>query len=150
MRTITLLSALAIGALCTHVHASTSPLTGHFIGSGRACYGTLAISNKTISWNTAFSRCKARPFRLTEEDSAEGKRRLTFEFSKISPDCHFQVISLTHDENSGADTGWEATGYADLASYQTDRRSGYTRSAPDMMSCALVRDPGQDRRQGER
>lgn len=125
--------------------ASTAPATGHFTGTGRACYGTLAVATKTISWNTAFSHCKPRPFRLTEETRIDGKRRLTFAFSEIVPACRFQVISLTHDENSGDDSGWEATGYADLASYQADKRSAYTRNAPDMMSCALVRDPQQNR-----
>jgi hypothetical protein len=148
MRKIMPFFALAISVLLTQTHASESSLTGHFIGTGRACYGTLAITQKTISWNTAFSHCKARPFRLAENERVGEKQRLTFEFSDTAPACRFQVISLTHDENSGADSGWEATGYADLASYQTDQRSGYTRNAPDMMSCALVRDSKQDGKRG--
>ncbi|MGJ7918168.1 hypothetical protein ACI48D_22195 [Massilia sp. LXY-6] len=144
MRTITLLSTLAIGSLFAHLHAEPLPLTGHFVGSGRACYGTLEIARESISWNTAFSRCKAHPFRLVEDEQAGAKRRLTFEFSGTASACRFGVISLTHDEHSGEDTGWEATGYADLASYQADKRSGYTSNAPDMMSCALVRAPAPD------
>ena len=143
MRTIKLLSALAIGALFVRAHASTPSLTGNFFGSGRACYGTLQIARETISWNTSFSRCRARPFRLMEDEHMGGKRRLTFELTKTAPACRFRVISLTHDESSVEDTGWEVTGYAGPASYQADKRSAYTRNAPDMMSCALVRDPGQ-------
>jgi hypothetical protein len=140
MYAIKLPFALAIAALSAHVYAGTPPLTGRFVGSGRACYGTLDIARETISWNTAFSRCKARPFHLTAEKS-EGKQRLTFEFTETSSACRFQVVSLTHDETSGAYAGWEATGYADLASYREDKRSGYTRNGADMMSCALIRDP---------
>jgi hypothetical protein len=136
---------LAIGVLFAHAHASTPSLTGHFIGSGRTCYGTLQIARETISWNTPFSRCKARPFHLMEDERAGGKRRLTFELTETASTCRFQVISLTHDESSAEDSGWEATGYADPESYQADKRSAYTRNAPDMMSCALVRDPEQDR-----
>jgi hypothetical protein len=132
---------LAIGALFTHAHASTPSLTGHFTGSGRACYGTLHIAKETIAWNTAFSRCKAQRFHLIDDTQRDGKRRLTFELTKPASACRFQIISLTHDESSGEDTGWEATGYADLASYQDDKRSTYTRNAPDMLSCALIRDP---------
>lgn len=144
MRTTTLIAALGVGVLFAHARASTPPLTGHFVGSGRACYGRLEITRATISWNTAFSQCKARPFRLAEDERIAGKWRLTFAFSETAPACRFQVISLTHEENSGESSGWEATGYADLASYQADKRSAYTRNAPDMMSCALVRDPEQD------
>jgi hypothetical protein len=137
-------TSVLIGA---NASASTSPLTGNFVGSGRACYGTLEIGKETISWNTAFSRCKARPFRLANEEQHEGKQRLTFEFSETASACRFQVISLTHDEKSGPDTGWEATGYADPASYYADKRSAYVRNAPDMMSCALIRDPEKGRSQ---
>lgn len=147
MCTVRLIPALALGVLFAHTHASSTPLTGHFIGSGRACYGTLAIATKTISWNTAFSHCKASPFRLVEEINVDGRRRLTFEFSETAPACRFKVISLTHDENSGEETGWEVTGYADPASYQADKDSAYTRNTPDIMSCALVRDPEQKRKQ---
>jgi hypothetical protein len=146
MPRITTLLALASGVFFSHAHASALPLTGHFVGSGRACYGTLALTQKTISWNTAFSHCKARPFHLVDDGQAGGKRRLAFEFTATASACRFRVISLTHDETSGLDTGWEATGYADLASYQTDKRSGYATNAPDMMSCALVRDPASGKR----
>jgi hypothetical protein len=144
-----LLATLAISVpLGLNAHASTRLPTGDFAGAGRACHGTLAIANGTISWTTTYSRCRARPFRLVDEENISGKRRFTVAFSEAEAACHFQVISLTHNENSGADIGWEATGYADLASYQTDQRSGYTRNAPDMMSCALVRDSKQDGKRG--
>jgi hypothetical protein len=140
---------LAVGILLgPDAQASEPAPTGHFVGSGRACHGTLSISTDTISWTTAFSRCKARPFHLVEDINVNGKRQLTFELSETTAACRFQVISLTHDDNSGDDTGWEATGYADLASYQADKRSAYTKNTPDMMSCALVRDSGQDRKPG--
>lgn len=143
MRAILLFSAIVIGALFTHAHAATPSLTGHYVGSGRACYGTLDITEKAISWHTAFGKCKARPFRLAEDTRTGGKRRLTFELTGSASACRFRVISLTHDDSAGEDTGWEATGYADRASYQADKRSAYTRDAPDMMSCALARDPAQ-------
>ena len=141
------LFTLAIAAFFgAHANASTSSLTGHFVGSGRACYGALEIGKQTISWHTAFSHCKARPFHLVDEGQNGGKRRLTFEFSETASACRFQVISLTHDEGNTPDRGWEATGYGTLASYQEDKRSAFTRNAPDMMSCALIRDPEQDQK----
>jgi len=105
MPKITRLLALAIGVFFAHTHASTPPLTGHFVGTGRACYGTLALTQKTISWNTAFSHCKARPFHLVDDGQAGGKRRLTFEFTETASACRFRVISLTHDETGDTDTG---------------------------------------------
>jgi hypothetical protein len=145
MCTVKALSMFAIAAfLSMNADANTSPLTGYFVGSGRACYGALKIAEKTISWHTAFSHCKAQPFHLVEESRNAGKQRLTFEFSETASACRFQIISVTHDDGSAPDTGWEVTGYANLASYREDKRSAFTRNAPDTMSCALIRDPEQD------
>ena len=151
MCTVRALSMFAFGAcLGANAIASTSQLTGHFVGSGRACYGALEIARKTISWHTAFSNCKARPFHLLEEGQNAGKQRFTFEFSETASACRFQILSVTHDVGSAPHTGWEVTGYANLASYREDKRSEFTRNGPDTMSCALIRDPEHDQKRRAR
>jgi hypothetical protein len=50
------------------VHAEPESITGRFEGTGRACYGTLSIQPKTISWLTPFSQCKSMSYALISQD----------------------------------------------------------------------------------
>lgn len=123
--------------------ADTAPLTGRFLGTGRACYGTLAIHTKTISWLTTFSQCKSVPYKLVERSESAGQLRLTYRFEHPPASCRYRVVSLTHNTAAGEDQGWQVTGYDTEASYSADKASGYTAKDGDIMSCYLVRDPGK-------
>jgi hypothetical protein len=122
------------------VQAEASPFFGRFQGTGRACYGTLAVTAKTISWQTPFSQCKSMPYELIERASREGKMRMTYRL-KPGASCRYTVLTLTHSGTID-DTGWEVTAYGSETSYQTDKSSGYKTRSEDMLSCRLVRDDG--------
>lgn len=130
---------------CLAARAAEPPFTGRFLGTGRACYGTLAVRSKTISWLTSFSQCRDLPYELVARDDGGGRLRLTYRFTRGAPACRYQLISLTHDGSRDQDTGWEVTGYGAAQSYLADKASAYTTHAPDTMSCYLIRDPGQQR-----
>jgi hypothetical protein len=125
---------VAVTAMATE----TGSLTGHFEGTGRACYGTLAIKAKTISWQTTFSQCKAAPFELIEQDRKNGKIRLAYRLKARTPGCRYSILTLTH-AGPASETGWEATGYGSRQSYEADKSSSYKANAADMMSCPLIR-----------
>lgn len=124
--------------------ATEPPFTGRFLGSGRACYGTLAVDATTISWLTSFSQCQAVPVELVERDDSGGALRVTYRFTRGAPSCRFGALSISHDGAKGVNTGWQVVGYASEARFLADKASGYTMNAPDMMSCALIRDPGKN------
>jgi hypothetical protein len=122
--------------------AEIQPLTGRFLGSGRACYGTLAVRSKTISWLTTFSQCKAVPYELIERNEQAGALRVTYRLKQSNASCRYTILSLTHMGPEG-DSGWDVTGYGSEQSYRADKSSGYKSKADDMMSCYLTRDPGK-------
>jgi hypothetical protein len=142
MRTV---AFVLIGASLMAVAASraeTWPLTGRFLGSGRACYGTLAVRTKTISWLTSFSQCKSIPYELIERNQQGEELRVTYRLKLGTDSCRYAVLSLTHT-GSAKDTGWGVTGYGSEHSYQADKASGYSAKDEDMMSCYLTRDSGK-------
>jgi hypothetical protein len=143
MRVITcgfIVTAMAIGGTTV---ADTAPLTGRFLGTGRACYGTLAVRTKTISWLTTFSQCQSVPYKLLERSESSGQLRLTYRFEHAPASCRYRLVSVTHESAAGKDVGWEVTGYGSEGSYNADKSSGYTAKDGTTMSCYLVRDPGK-------
>lgn len=144
MRTLKLAAAAISVAISLGAQAAAPPFTGRFLGTGRACFGTLAVHTKTVSWLTSFSQCQALPVELVERDDSGGALRLTYRFTRGTSLCRFGVLSLAHDESKDLDTGWQVVGYATEASFRADKANGYTRNAPDMMSCYLIRDPARN------
>lgn len=126
----------------TLVLAEASAITGRFVGSGRACSGTLNLSEKTISWQTTFSQCKAAPYQVIEQTNEGNRMRLTVQVNVKASRCLYSIVSLSH-HGTAADTGWEVTGYGKKESYEADKASGYQSRAPDIMSCYLVREPAR-------
>ena len=123
------------------VRAEISPFSGRFQGTGRACYGTLAVTAKTISWITPFSQCKSMGYELVERNSREGQMRITYRLKPGAGNCRYTVLALTHSGTvDGA--GWEVTAYGSETSYRTDKFNGYKTRSEDMLSCPLVRDDG--------
>lgn len=139
----------AAAAFCIFFSVSAqaeTPFTGRFLGTGRACYGTLAVQTKTVSWLTSFSQCQTMPVDLIEQDDSGGSLRQTYRFTRGSTSCRFGVVTLTHDGSKNQDIGWQVVGYPTEASYLEDKARGFSTSAPDIMACYLIRDPGQDAR----
>lgn len=122
--------------------AETSAFTGHFQGTGRACYGTLAIQAHTISWVTPFSQCKSVPYQLIDRNAQKGWTRMIYRLDRQTGSCRYAILALAHT-GPAADTGWEATGYASEQSYQSDKSSHYQTRRQDMMSCYLTLQKGQ-------
>ncbi|SEO53505.1 hypothetical protein SAMN05428959_109159 [Duganella sp. CF517] len=138
---IRLALALCMAAGLT-AQAGEAPFTGRFLGTGRACYGMLAVRTQTISWLTTFSQCQA-PHKLVEHTDSDGHLRITWRFTRIIPGCRYELISLTHDGGPNQDIGWSVTGYGSEQSYLNDKRAGYKAATPDTMSCYLVREADQ-------
>jgi hypothetical protein len=136
-------TGMAIGVTA---YADTPAFTGRFIGTGRACYGTLAVRAKTISWLTSFSQCQSVPYELLERADHGGQQRLSYRLKTGDARCRYSHLSITHDGAAGQDTAWQVTGYASEASYKADKASGYTAKEENMMSCYLIRDPGKTAR----
>jgi len=134
------ISTILVAAIAAK--AKAEPVTGKFEGTGRACYGTLTIQAKTISWLTPFSQCKSMSYALVSQDKQNEQDRITYRLTSRSENCRFAVLSLTHS-GPAENTGWEVTGYGSEQSYLGDKSSGYTARNEDMMSCYLVRNPGK-------
>lgn len=124
--------------------AGEAPFTGRFLGTGRACYGMLAVRTKTISWLTSFSQCQALPYELVERADSAGRLRITWRFTRNLPACRYRLISLAHNGGSDKDIGWNVIGYGSEQSYLADKAAGYTAAAPDALSCYLVREQGKN------
>jgi hypothetical protein len=116
--------------------------TSSFQGTGRACYGTLNIHPKTISWITPFSQCKSMSYTLVNQERQNGQSRMTYRLTSHAESCRYAVISLTH-AGPAANTGWEVTGYGSEQSYLADKSAGYQAKTEDAMSCYLVRNAGK-------
>jgi hypothetical protein len=102
-------------------------LHGRFQGTGRACYGTLAVRAKTITWTTPFSQCKSMPYELVEQHKQGKKVSMTYRLKTHPGICRYTILALTH-HGSADDTGWEVTGY------------GAEQRADHVMSCSLIRE----------
>lgn len=127
---------------CAATVASASPVTAgpsveRYLGTGRACYGALTITPKTISWLTPFSQCQPVGYQIVEHDSA----RTTFRLSQAAPTCRYRLLSLTHDVAEEPDKGWNVTGYRDERSYRAHKASGFASNPQRSLSCYLIRDP---------
>jgi hypothetical protein len=126
--------------LFTAVTAQAEPKlsTKSFQGTGRACYGTLTVQPKTISWLTPFSQCKSMSYVLASQEKQNGQSRMTYRLTSHAEHCRYAVVSLTH-AGPDSNTGWEVTGYGSEQSYLADKSNGYQAKADDIMSCSLVR-----------
>lgn len=118
--------------------ASAAQTVERFIGSGRACYGTLEIRSASIAWKTSFSTCEST-YKVLDRQHQNGKSILVYELQVPTKQCQFKVISLAKSA-SGDSLTLEATGYGSGESYANDKRRKFTGSTPDMMSCSLVRE----------
>jgi len=141
MRGLNCVAAITLAWLAPAFQVQAEKLTGTFTGTGRACFGKLAVHAKTISWSTTFSRCELLPYELIEQTTDADVARYSFKFTRHSPQCRYRYITVTHRAESGADIGWNVIGYGSEQSYLADKANGYKANAPDAMACYLILEP---------
>jgi hypothetical protein len=117
--------------------SAVAPKVERFLGTGRACYGALTITPKTLSWITPFSRCDPVSFQIVEQDPG----RTTFRMAETMSECRYQVLSLTHQHPDDPDKGWHVTGYRDESSYREHKATSFSSNQSRTLSCYLIRDP---------
>ncbi len=130
-RTMCAPALLCIAATATYA-ADAAPLNATFSGTGRACYGTLKVNQKQVTWKTPFSKCATRSFQVSELEAQDGRKRLLYELKEISKSCNYRTLVLTHPEPQQLESTWSLTAYRSYADYQAS-------STVHSMSCALVR-----------
>ena len=117
--------------------AAKAPYDGRYLGTGRACYGTLTINDKHVSWLTPFSRCPSMTYKLVEK----GNERVTFQLNRPAAQCLYSFVSLVHHAGKGMDEGWEVMGYRDKQAYLEHKASKFESYPEHILSCYLIRDP---------
>ncbi len=134
-----LLSALLAAVLLLSPMYATDPVfTGAFEGTGRACYGSLSIRTRTISWLTPFSQCQKMLYEVIEREQKGNQRQFTFQLKQHSKECRFEVLYLYHPDTPNPDTDWHVIGYSSVQDYHADKQNGYKGDAPGSQSCSLV------------
>ncbi len=129
-QTLALMWLCLASASAAHA-ADVSVPNGSFQGSGRACYGALKISEKQITWNTPFSKCATRSFRVAELDEQAGRRAHRYELRGVGKNCLYRTLVLRHPDPQQSGASWDLTSYRNHADY----RANNTEKA---MSCALI------------
>jgi hypothetical protein len=114
------------------IAADNDVLTGTFEGSGRACYGKLAIRSEAVSWTTPFSSCRNMPYEILEQTSRGSERRIVYSLQERDKSCLWGIIVLRHRDSSKADLGWDVTAYVTLADYESTNEA-------NSMSCYLYK-----------
>lgn len=129
-----------LAGLTVHWPAAVSAapaFTGAFMGSGHTCYGGLYVRTKTLSWLTPYSPCRAMPYRTLEHSEQGHARRFVFQFKRHGKGCRFNVLVLQHADTADPAIAWDATGYASLSDYRSDRQSGFKTLPATAMACSL-------------
>jgi hypothetical protein len=101
-------------ALVAHTASGSDITHGNYIGSGRACYGTLTITAARITWMTPFSRCDSSPYTVRNRQEGPDGLRVVYEFLRPSGKCLYHVLVLTHAAVADSGIGWNVVGYASL------------------------------------
>jgi hypothetical protein len=107
-------------------------LTGNFEGTGRACYGTLEIKTKKLSWQTPFSRCKLQEYQVINRQENGKDLRIAYKLSKPSKSCLYSVIELHRfaPDSPPPEYLWDAAGYKSIKDYESH--------SEDRLNCTLV------------
>ena len=103
---------------------SELPSAATFEGSGRACYGRLVLTPRTIAWTTPERRCPASAYAVVQPG--------VFRLKQSGRACRTPVIALRQHGPAGADGGWEALGYPSVQAFRANDDSS-------VLSCGLVR-----------
>jgi hypothetical protein len=112
-RALALLLSAAFVPLC---FAAPAGPTGAWVGSGRACYGTLQIQPATITWRTPFSACRSKAYKVVDHYRTKGEKSIAYTIDDKSTSCKFKVVMLVERDSGHDDSAWEAIGYGTLDS----------------------------------
>ncbi|BEP36937.1 hypothetical protein GmRootV59_39090 [Variovorax sp. V59] len=135
-RWVAVLAFLALAGTGTTI--AGAPFTAVFGGTGRACSGGLYVRTQTIEWNSSFSICKPRRYRVLEKDLAADHGRIVFRLSARSRQCRYEVIEAEQISTYG----WSVQGYPSLEAYRKRALPGWHHSPRDdrmVLSCPMVR-----------
>lgn len=130
-------SLMAVVLMASSVSGESSPFTGTFKGTGRACSGGLYVRSQTISWVTTFSRCQRVPYEAVERSEKGNQREFVFRLKAHKKMCAFNVLYLHHPNTPDMALDWEVIGYASVAQYEADKRNGFKTALPNSLSCPL-------------
>ena len=131
------LTLLVLGSMGTAI-AETSPFTGKFGGTGRACSGGLYVRTQTIEWNSSFSICRPARYEVLEKALDQDRGRIAFRFKARSRRCLYEVVEAQQISTYG----WDVRGYQSLESYQKRALPGWSNSPLAerlILSCPMIR-----------
>jgi len=118
-----------ISLLCivTANPAYAASLTGVFSGQGRACWGMLTLTGRTIEWTTPYSRCNATAYQVVEEELGSRAPTASFRLEHRNAACAFSYISVRFDPRYP--DYWRLTGYASTRAFMQRRQDGPAQQA---------------------
>ena len=86
---------------------------GRYPSWGRACYGSVEITARSIEWRAQFSNCTASPYEVIASDLEGEKPFVAYRFKKRSKACLYEVVEIA---KQGGDH-WAAIGYRSVEDY---------------------------------
>lgn len=104
-------AALALGF--TSAALSGPPCAGSYPSWGRACYGRVNITARTIEWQAQFSVCKASPYEVIASDLKGEKPFVAYRFKRRSKACLYEVMEIAKQSGDH----WAAIGYQSVEDY---------------------------------
>ena len=125
------LLALALLAPATQADSQTIP-TGTYLGGGRACFGKLSISARSLTWRTPFSHCSGVPYRFSNLGAKNGATAYLFRLQLNQRECRYTSVVLLQKAAVAGEATWEALGYRSVADQQAGRLD-------HALACPMVR-----------
>ena len=125
------LLALALLAPATQADSQAMP-TGTYLGGGRACFGKLKISARSLSWRTPFSHCSSVPYEFSNLGEKNGAAAYLFQLHAKQHECPYTSIVLLQRVAVAREATWEAIGYPSVEDQQTGRMD-------QALACPMVR-----------
>lgn len=114
MKVLRLTCVGALALACASTALADPPCEGRYPSWGRACYGHINITAKTIEWQAQFSSCKASPYEVIASDLTGDKPFVAYRFKKRSKACQYEVMEIA---KQGGDY-WGAIGYSTVEDYE--------------------------------
>lgn len=114
--------SMAVTCLTASLAAvADAPYSGRYLGTGRACYGVLTITDKHVEWQTPSSKCPPTAYKIVEQ----GGGRVTFRLVRSAAPCSYGVVSLVHHAGKSTDDGWEVMGYRDERTFREHKAGNF-------------------------
>jgi hypothetical protein len=101
--------------------AAQATLTGRFQGDGRACYGRLTVTPKSLHWTSSFARCGPAPYTLIEQRLQGEHPRAVFKMGAAGRHCDFAIVELARYN----EWFWSVKGYPSTEAYEKREQPGW-------------------------